>query len=141
MAIQTSHTAPTLTIGRLAQQAGVGVETIRYYQQRDLLPTPAGSGSYRQYPITLVERIRFIKRAQELGFSLREIGELLSLDENADRQQIRQIASDKIAHIQQKLDDLLRIQNTLQQLVSCCANTHQKEPCPIIGSLSGAALL
>jgi len=66
-----------LTIGRLASAAGVGVETVRYYQQRELLPIPAASGAFRQYPSDLVNRIRFVKRAQELGFSLAEINELL----------------------------------------------------------------
>ncbi|MCC7516372.1 MAG: MerR family transcriptional regulator [Pseudomonadales bacterium] len=127
---------PTLTIGRLAKQAGVGVETIRYYQQRGLLPVPAGNGSYRQYPVALVERIGFIKRAQELGFSLDEIMELLQMDESMERDNIRQLAAKKAAQIQQKIDDLQRIQTTLQALVSCCANTGTQTPCPIIATLT-----
>lgn len=132
-------TQASLTIGRLAKQAGVGVETVRYYQQRGLLPVPASNGSYRQYPIAMIEHIRFIKRAQELGFSLEEIGELLTLDEYTDRPTIRNIASHKIEQIQKKLDDLSRIQTTLQHLVSCCANTSLEKNCPIIESLNSLA--
>ncbi len=133
-------TEPTsLTIGRLAKQAGVGIETVRYYQQRGLLPVPASSGSYRQYPVAMIERIRFIKRAQELGFSLEEIGELLTLDEHTDRLTIRNIASHKIEQIQKKLDDLSCIKTTLQQLVSCCASTSLEKNCPIIESLNSRA--
>lgn len=126
----------SLTIGRLAKEAGVGVETVRYYQQRGLLPTPPGNGSYRQYPLVLVDRIRFIKRAQELGFSLDEILELLALDENTDRSSIRQLAAGKIGQIQQKMDDLSRMLATLEQLVTCCARTSTEAPCPIIASLT-----
>lgn len=132
----TTNENTTLTIGRLAKQAGVGIETIRYYQQRGLLPVPPNTGGYRQYPAALVERIRFIKRAQELGFTLEEIGELLALDEHDDRAVIRQIASHKIEQIQQKLSDLSHMQNTLQKLVTCCAKTSLTERCPIIDSLS-----
>ncbi len=132
-------TAPTttLTIGRLAKQAGVGIETIRYYQQRDLLPLPESTGSYRQYPVAMIERIRFIKRAQELGFSLDEIRELLTLDDHSDKLMIRQIAEQKIMQIQQKLDDLLRMKSSLQTLVTCCSQSSEAERCPIIDSLSG----
>ncbi|HQQ74864.1 MAG TPA: MerR family transcriptional regulator, partial [Pseudomonadales bacterium] len=79
------HKVSTLTIGKLAKQAGVGIETVRYYQSRGLIPVPPETGSYRQYPASLVARIQFIKRAQELGFSLDEIGELLQLDQHTDR--------------------------------------------------------
>ena len=126
----------SLTIGHLAKYADVGVETIRYYQKRNLLPIPTRCGSYRQYPASMVERIRFIKRAQELGFTLNEINELLTLDDHTDKAIIRQIASHKVKQIQQKLDDLLCMQNTLQTLVTCCANASSEQRCPIIDSLS-----
>jgi Hg(II)-responsive transcriptional regulator len=125
-----------LTIGRLATKASVGVETVRYYQERGLLPIPHSSGGYRQYPIALVDRIRFIKRSQELGFSLDEISELLRLDEKIDKRTIRSIANQKIKQIQQKLDDLQQMQTTLRQLVHHCSHTGAKERCPIIASLS-----
>lgn len=129
-------TTATLTIGRLAKQAGVGIETVRYYQQRQLLPVPPGHGNYRQYPVALVERIRFIKRSQELGFSLDEISELLRLDEKIDKRSIRSIANRKIDQIQQKLDDLSRMQATLQQLVTSCSDASHNQRCPIITALS-----
>jgi len=126
-----------LTIGRLATKARVGVETIRYYQERGLLPIPHSSGGYRQYPIALVDRIRFIKRAQELGFSLDEISELLRLDEKIDRRTIRNIANKKIGITQQKIEDLTRMKSTLERLVSACTSSEAKQRCPIIVSLSG----
>jgi MerR family mercuric resistance operon transcriptional regulator len=90
----------TLTIGRLARAAGVGVETIRYYQHRGLLPVPPASGAYRRYPVTLVDRIRFIKRSQALGFTLDEVGGLLWLNDGADRRSIRAIARSRLTQIE-----------------------------------------
>ena len=127
-----------LTIGRLATKASVGVETVRYYQERGLLPIPHSSGGYRQYPITLVDRIRFIKRSQELGFSLDEITELLRLNEKTDRTTIRNIASKKIDQIQQKVADLSRMQHALEELVLSCSHTSSKQCCPIIATLAGS---
>ena len=131
-----SPTPTHLTIGRLAREAGVGIETIRYYQQRQLLPLPPSNGSYRQYPVAIINRIRFIKRSQELGFSLDEISELLRLDEKIDKRTIRNIATRKVEQIQEKLDDLQRMQTTLQQLVHHCSHSSSTERCPIIASLS-----
>lgn len=131
-----STTSPSLTIGRLARSAGVGVETIRYYQQRGLLPLPATIGAYRHYPVTLIERIRFIKRAQELGFSLDEIAGLLRLEDGIDRSSIRQIASDRLKQIELKLSDLRRMQKVLKHLVTECAHTRADLPCPIIATLA-----
>jgi len=128
----TTSVPDTLTIGRLARAAGVGVETVRYYQQRDLLPTPAASGAFRHYPVGLTDRIRFIKRAQELGFSLEEVKELLQLQDGAKRSSIRQIASAKLAEIDQKLDDLRRMQRVLKHLLVECEHTPSALPCPII---------
>lgn len=130
----------TLTIGRLARAAGVGVETIRYYQQRGLLPVPEQTGAYRHYPVTLIQRIRFIKRAQELGFSLQEIAGLLQLEDGTNRDAIQHIAADRLAQIEQKLRDLGRMQATLKHLLSQCEHTDSQQPCPIIASLSGEHL-
>lgn len=130
-----SNKSESLTIGRLARAAGVGVETIRYYQQRGLLPVPESAGSFRQYPLALTARIRFIKRAQELGFSLDEITELLRLEDGADRRSIRSIASARLAQIEKKVADLQRMQSTLKHLVSACEHTRGDLPCPIIVSL------
>lgn len=126
----------TLTIGKLAKAAGVGIETIRYYQQRNLLPVPESSGAYRYYPVALSERIRFIKRAQELGFSLEQVSELLLLEDGTDRTAIRRIASDRLKEIQTKLADLTRMQNALMHLINACEHTDKGLPCPIISTLA-----
>lgn len=129
-------TAASLTIGRLARAAGVGVETIRYYQQRALLPVPAAAGAFRRYPVELTARIRFIKRAQELGFSLDEITELLRLEDGANRGAIRRIAAQRMEQIALKLADLRRMQQALAHLVARCEHTSRELPCPIIASLA-----
>lgn len=125
-----------MTIGRLARAAGVGVETIRYYQQRGLLPVPSTLGTYRQYPAEMAARIRFVKRAQELGFSLDEITELLRLEDGTSRDLIRRIASDRLGQIERKLLDLRRMQKTLKHLVGQCEHTAADLPCPIIATLA-----
>jgi Hg(II)-responsive transcriptional regulator len=128
----------SLTIGRLARAAGVGVETIRYYQQRRLLPVPESTGAFRQYPVALTVRIQFIKRAQELGFSLEEISELLRLEDGADRDSIRRIASDRLGQTEAKIADLQRMQKALKRLLTQCEHTRGDMPCPIIASLAQA---
>ena len=131
----------TMTIGRLAKTAGVGVETIRYYQQRGLLPVPMAVGAYRHYPFAMNARIRFIKRAQELGFTLDEISELLRLEDGTDRVSIRRIATARLDQIEQKLTDLRRMQKTLRHLVGACEHTSQGLPCPIIATLAATTLV
>lgn len=127
----------TMTIGKLAKTAQVGIETIRYYQSRGLLPTPDKTTGYRQYPLNLVERIRFIKRSQELGFSLDEITDLLSVHGNHQRESIQQITAARLAQIESKLADLKRMQSVLTQLLNECEHTNPDLPCPIIASLNG----
>jgi Hg(II)-responsive transcriptional regulator len=124
-----------LTIGRLAKAAGVGIETVRYYQQRKLLPVPPARGAFRYYEPATVNRIRFIKRAQELGFSLDEIDQLLQLQDGMDRRAIRRISSLRLAQIEAKLADLKRMQRTLKHLVTECEKTDFNRPCPIIETL------
>ena len=127
---------PSLTIGRLARAADVGVETIRYYQQRKLLPIPGKSGAFRQYAPELVERIRFVKRAQELGFTLQEIDGLLRLNDGTDRPSIRKIANARLAEIRAKLADLRRMERAIKNLVAECEHTKATLPCPIIETLA-----
>lgn len=136
----TSTASESMTIGRLARAAGVGVETIRYYQQRGLLPVPAAEGTFRQYPVALTARIHFVKRAQELGFSLDEITELLRLEDGAHRSSIRRIATDRLVQIEKKVADLKRMQKTLKHLVAECEHTRGDLPCPIIASLVKTSL-
>ena len=132
MQMQSSE---TMTIGRLAKAANVGVETIRYYQERTLLPVPTREGSYRQYPVVLVDRLRFIRRAQDLGFSLDEIGTLLTLQNGTNRKAIRAIASARIQQINAKLTDLKRMRKTLGHLLEECEHSGHDVPCPIIESI------
>jgi len=119
----------SLSTGQLAKAADVGVETIRFYEREGLLPEPPRRASgYRQYPSAAVARIRFIRRAKELGFTLKEIAELLDLRVDPDKScaDVRALARTKLADVEQKLSDLTRIQAALQELVNgeladCCA--------------------
>jgi MerR family mercuric resistance operon transcriptional regulator len=135
--MRSSALPESLTIGRLARAAEVGVETIRYYQDRHLLPVPPSDGAFRYYPLSLVGRIRFIKRAQELGFSLEEVRELLQLEDGADRASIRRVAADRLGQIEAKLSDLKRMQRVLKDLLTECEHTRAGLPCPIIGTIRG----
>ena len=126
----------TLTVGKLAQAAQVGVETIRYYQERGLLAVPDAVGTYRHYPASAVSRIRFVKRAQELGFSLDEIGELLSLEDGVDRASIRRIANSRLVQIQTRLGDLDQMKKALSRLVQQCEHADTGHACPIISTLA-----
>lgn len=129
--------APTFTIGRLAKQAGVNVETVRYYQRRGLLDQPDKPlDGARRYPETAVERIRFIKRAQALGFTLEEISVLLRLDEARACAETRELAVRKLAVIESKLADLTAMRDVLKELVHQCDEGAGQTPCPIIRSLA-----
>lgn len=136
----TTLNTVTLTIGRLASAANVGVETIRYYQERGLLPVPVAQGAYRRYSADLVGRIRFIKRGQELGLTLAEIAELLRLEDGADRASIRRIANERLIQIDHKIADLERMRNVLIHLVDQCEHTRKSLPCPIIATLANAQI-
>ncbi|MBI3284251.1 MAG: MerR family DNA-binding protein [Burkholderiales bacterium] len=127
--------ADQLTIGQLARAAGVGIETIRYYQRRVLLPLPPKQVGFRTYPGALAERIRFIKRAQELGFTLDEIATLLQLEDSDDRVAIRKVAADRLAQVEDKLADLRQMQAMLAQLIHECEATAAGQACPIIHAL------
>lgn len=136
----TTESPERMTIGRLARAADVGIETIRYYQRLLLLPTPepAEGGAFRYYPSSLVDRIRFIKRSQDLGFSLEEISALLKLEDGTNRRALRSIANAHLSDIAARIDDLQRMQRALARLVHECEATGQAKPCPIVAALSGA---
>lgn len=126
-----------LTIGALAKAAGVGVETIRYYQRRGLLHEPNQlRGAYRVYGAEELARLRAIRRAQELGFSLDEIGELLALNEDTDRERARALAQTKIGLIDARIRQMQDMRNALTELVGCCQRTDAATPCPILRALS-----
>ena len=127
-----------ITRGKLARRAGVNIETIRYYEQRGLIPEPPRTTSgYRQYTEDYVERIRFIKRAQELGFTLKEIKELLSLrvDPETDRDEVKQRAATKIVTIEEKISDLERMKHRLKLLVTSCSGRGPTSECPILEAM------
>jgi MerR family copper efflux transcriptional regulator len=128
----------SLTTGRLAKAAGSDVETIRYYERRGLLPEPPRTaGGYRQYGTEAVERLRFIHRAKSLGFSLDEIGELLTLqDADGDRGQIKQLTREKLADLDQRIDRLQRMRGVLAELESQCSGSGPAHGCPIIDALN-----
>ena len=125
----------TLTIGQLAKQAGVTVETIRYYERRQLMPEPPRLASgYRQYAPDDVVRLRFIKRAQGLGFSLAEIADLLALRVKSDTvcNEVQRQAEEKIAAIETKIEQLQRMKRVLSELVHACHDNQLTNECPIL---------
>ena len=125
-----------LTIGGLADEAGVNVETIRYYQRRGLMPEPdKPAQGYRRYDATTVKRVRFIKRAQALGFTLEEIGGLLELDEAHACAETRELAAHKLGAIETKLADLAAMRKALTALVCQCDAGAMQGNCPIIHAL------
>jgi MerR family mercuric resistance operon transcriptional regulator len=125
----------SFTIGRLARAAGVNIETIRYYQRRGLIATPRKPpGSVRRYPEEALAHLRFIKRAQQLGFSLREIRGLLALG-NRRCADTRALAETHLADIEQRLADLGRMRRSLARLIRQCRE-HRAPECPIVQTLS-----
>ncbi|RKX36488.1 MAG: hypothetical protein DRP64_18595 [Verrucomicrobia bacterium] len=127
-----------LTIGRLAKQAEVGIDTIRFYERRGLLPEPARTtAGYRLYRPDMIIRLRFIRRAKALGFSLDEIGTLLHLQNvSGSKSAVKKLTIDKLKEIEVKIADLSRMQNVLEKLVGECSGSGDIHGCPIIEALS-----
>ncbi len=128
----------TMTIGRLARQVGVGVETIRFYEREGLIPEPPRTFSgYRKYPTEAVTRVRFIRRAKELGFTLREIRELLELRTGPDVtcDVVRERARAKIADIEGRIRTLEAMRRALERLAADCPASGPVEQCPILAAL------
>lgn len=127
-----------MTISQVARLAGVGVETVRFYEREGLLdqPTRPDSG-YRHYSLDAIKRIQFIKRAKELGFSLKEIAELLALRvaPQASCADVKQHALSKIADIECKVEDLLRMKGALMKVVDLCEGSGPTSSCPILDAL------
>ena len=126
-----------MTIARLGAAAGVGVETVRYYQRRGLLAVPARAGSVRRYGPEDVRRLRFIRRAQAAGFSLEEIGDLIRLDSTDDRARVRAMASERLAALDARIAELEKSRAALERLRGVCA-AGSKGPCPILEAFDGA---
>ena len=122
-----------LTIGEFATSGGVGVETVRFYQRRDLLRTPARGGGIRHYGPEDVRRLRFIRQAQAAGFTLEEIRELLELDASEHRGRARELSKARVEALDAKIADLQRARDALRRLASECAEG-STGPCPILAS-------
>ena len=126
-----------ITIAGLAREGGVGVETVRYYQRRGLLDTPdrpdgAGTnGGIRRYGPADVRRLRFIRSAQAAGFTLEQIGELLALDATDDRARARELAAERIAALDAKINELGKVRASLRRLARECGSGSEG-PCPIL---------
>src|SRR5260370_30562596 len=126
------------SIGQVARLSGIGVETVRFYEREGLLEEPARRASgYRQYAEEVVKQIRFIKRAQQLGFSLKEIRELLTLRVDAETscEQVKERAVAKLAEVQQKIVELQHMRQALLQLASLCARAGPRRRCPMLDAL------
>jgi MerR family mercuric resistance operon transcriptional regulator len=131
--------ATTLTIGTLANAAGVNVETIRFYQRRGLLPQPDRPlGGIRRYGDPDLTRVRFVKAAQRLGFTLDEVAELLKLEDGTHCGEARRLAEDRLRDVRERLANLRRIESALRQLVARCSSARGSIKCPFIASLQQA---
>lgn len=125
----------SLTIGKLADAANVNVETVRFYERKGILRQPKKQGSYRYYSQEYVTRIKFIKRSQELGFTLKETQELLDLriKNHAKCSDILEKTEEKISEINKKIKDLKRMKKSLEGLANCCVDDNQPlSECPIL---------
>ena len=128
-----------MKIGELAQTAGVGIDTVRYYERQGLLPAPARLASgYRVYDPADVARLRFVRRAKALGFTLVEIRDLLSLSgrREDDMSGLKAAASEKLLDVESKLSELTRVRDGLRSLVASCPGHGALERCPILTALS-----
>ena len=129
----------SMTIGQLAKETGVGIETIRFYERKGILPCPDRKQSgYRQFGPEAVARMQFIRRAQGVGFTLREIETLLRLrdDPTAQRAEVRTHVAQKIEDIDAKLRELRRMRKELQQMLTSCQGDGPTDDCPIIDALA-----
>ena len=129
----------SLRISQLAEQAGVGIDTVRYYERSGLLPEPPRRPSgYREYPLQSLQRLRFIRRAKALGFSLEQIAGLLELsDQRGDVEAVKRLAQQRLGEVEAKLLELQRIRDGLRGLVKACPGHGATEQCPILQTLSG----
>ena len=122
-----------LTIGKLAEACGVGVETVRFYQRKGLLETPARNGGIRQYGEEAKRRLQFIRKAQGAGFTLAEIRELIMLDSGQDHKRARELARTRIDALDSQIRELQQARDSLQQLAAEC-EAEDSGPCPILKS-------
>ena len=129
----------SLGIGAVAKRAGVGIDTVRYYERAGLITPPARLASgYRRYGEVDVARLRFIKRAQALGFTLKEVRDLLALSAQRDVSRVKRSAQAKLEDVEDKLQALTRIRDGLHTLITACPGHGRASECPILKALSGA---
>ena len=129
---------PSMTIGRLAKEAGVNIDTIRYYERNGLIPEPVRRPSgYREYETGDVRRLRFIGRAKQLGFTLAEIAELMSLSADRDVGGVKRRAEQRLEQVEHKIKELQRVRRGLNTLIDACPGHGDVERCPIVAALSG----
>ena len=128
----------TMKIGRLAKLTGVNIDAIRYYERHGLLPPPARRPSgYREYDGSEIDRLRFIRRAKRLGFTLNEIADLLVLSQGADMGAVRDAALTKLADVEARIRELQRVRRGLKTVIDECPGHGSPTRCPIVASLSG----
>lgn len=132
-----ANPSAALRIGEVASRAGVRIDTVRYYERAGLLPEPARRPSgYRVYNTTAVRRLRFIRRAKTLGFSLEEIGELLDISAKRDVRAVKRAAQKKLAAVDARLAELQRVRDALAGLIDHCPGHGRAENCPILAALN-----
>jgi DNA-binding transcriptional MerR regulator len=125
-------------IGTLAKRAGVRIDTVRYYERSGLLsPKSRLASGYRRYGTVELSRLRFIRRAQALGFTLREVRELLALLRRRDVARVKRAAQGKLADVKQRIADLERVRDGLLSLIAACPGHGRAEDCPILKALGG----
>lgn len=127
-----------VTRGEIAKRAGVNIETLRYYERKELIASPPRTTSgYRQYPEDTIVRIRFIKRCQDLGFSLKEVHDLLALRVDSEKtcDDVRARATDKLAETEEKIRELQNIRGALQTMIATCDDRGPMRECPILEAL------
>lgn len=126
-----------LSIGQVAKRANVGIDTVRYYEREGLV-APAGrlASGYRRYGDTELRRLRFIRRAKALGFTLEDIRALLALSDGRNVAKVRRAAQDKLADVERRIAELERVRAGLAELVAACPGHGRAESCPILAALS-----
>ena len=131
----------SIGIGALAKRAGVRIDTVRYYERSGLLAPKARLASgYRRYGEIELSRLRFIRRAQALGFTLDEVRDLLSVSKHRDVSRVKRAAQQKLADVERKIADLERVRRGLLNLVAACPGDGRAENCPILKALGGEDL-
>jgi MerR family copper efflux transcriptional regulator len=131
-----------MKIGELAKSAGVGIDTLRYYEREGLLPAPRRLASgYRDYGAHVLQRLRFVRRAKALGFTLPEIRDLLEISDHAgeDMAALKVSAREKLALIDERLAELTRMREGLATLIDACPGHGAMHSCPILGALAGVS--